>query len=131
MKQEFDQSIQSLDQTKRTDHAADAVQQANWNPDRYRTNLNPFYLSPCSVERREDRQQEVDRIVEVEPTSSPLQQLFEQKQEEHITKTGSGAAKHSHSGGKFTTGIVVGAIIGGSVSIFTSVKRFRKKRQTH
>lgn len=129
MKQEFDQSIQSLDQTKRTDHSAEAVQQANWNPDRYRTNLNPFYLSPCSVERREDRQQEVDRIVEVEPTSSPLQQLFEQKQEEHITAIEPGSAKNP--GGKFTTGIVVGAIIGGSVSIFTSVKRFRQKRHTH
>ncbi|WP_214893590.1 hypothetical protein [Exiguobacterium sp. H66] len=119
MKQEFDKVVQSSDQTKRTEQTAEPVQQANWNPDRYRTNLNPFYLSPCSVERREDVEAHANHLIEVEPDASPLAQIFEQQQTAHIP--------NKHRSSKFTTGIVVGAIIGGSVSIITSVKRLRHK----
>ncbi|WP_214850354.1 hypothetical protein [Exiguobacterium sp. s193] len=119
MKQEFDKVVQSSNQTKRTEQTTEPVQQANWNPDRYRTNLNPFYLSPCSVERRADVEKHVDHLIEVEPDTSPLAQIFEQTKTAHISS--------KHRKAKFTTGIVVGAIIGGSVSIITSVKQMRQK----
>ena len=116
MEQEFD----PMKDQAQTEETQVVVQQANWNPDRYRTNLNPFYLSPCSVERREDVHQDASKILEVE-TSSPLQQLFEHNQATHTSEP---------TGKKFKTGIVVGvgAIIGGSVSVIRSVQRFRKQR---
>ncbi|MGI1805336.1 hypothetical protein ACRPK8_06300 [Exiguobacterium sp. TDN 0502] len=116
MKQEFDPMKDQV----QTEETQAVVQQANWNPDRYRTNLNPFYLSPCSVERRDDVHQDASKILEVE-TSSPLQQLFEHNQTTHTSEP---------AGKKFKTGIVVGvgAIIGGSVSVIRSVQRSRRQR---
>jgi len=112
MKQEFD----PMKDQAQTEETQAVVQQANWNPDRYRTNLNPFYLSPCSVERREDLHQDASKILEVETSS-----LFERNQATHTSEP---------TGKKFKTGIVVGvgAIIGGSVSVIRSVQRFRKQR---
>ncbi|WP_114569729.1 hypothetical protein [Exiguobacterium flavidum] len=89
----------------------------NWNPDRYRTNLNPFFLSPCSVESRDATSHETaKRYEEVEAKVAPIELLFDHNEGE--TPQGNRT---------FKKGMLVGALIGGSVSLIGSLNRLRHR----